>query len=110
VRRRGGIQSIVPTTRPPRGKSIMSTIVERRTMDRPWLASYPPGVAADVDVHQFASIRDIFAQSCSRFARSPAFTNMGRTITYAELDRLSRDFGAWLHRGAGSSPARGSPS
>ena len=79
----------------------MSTIVERRTMDRPWLASYPPGVAADVDVHQFKSIRDIFAQSCSRFAASPAFTNMGRTITYAELDRLSRDFGAWLHSGAG---------
>jgi long-chain acyl-CoA synthetase len=79
----------------------MSTIVERRAMDRPWLASYPPGVAADVDVHQFESIRDIFAQSCSRFAGSPAFTNMGRTITYAELDRLSRDFGAWLQSGAG---------
>ncbi|HET7731260.1 MAG TPA: AMP-binding protein [Usitatibacter sp.] len=70
-------------------------------MDRPWLASYPPGVAADVDVRQFESIRDIFAQSCSRFAGSPAFTNMGRTLTYAELDRLSRDFGAWLQSGAG---------
>jgi long-chain acyl-CoA synthetase len=73
-------------------------------MQRPWLASYPPGVAADVDVNQFKSIRDIFAQSCSRFAGARAFTNMGRTITYAELDRQSRDFGAWLHWGAGLKP------
>jgi long-chain acyl-CoA synthetase len=55
-------------------------------------------------VNQFKSIRDIFAQSCSRFAGAPAFTNMGRTINYAELDRLSRDFGAWLHWGAGLKP------
>jgi long-chain acyl-CoA synthetase len=74
---------------------------ERKTMERPWLASYPPGVAADVDIHQFASIRDIFAQSCARFGAGAAFTNMGRTLTYAELDRLSRDFGAWLQQGAG---------
>lgn len=82
----------------------MSTIVESRTTDRPWLASYPPGVAAEVDVNQFKSIRDIFAQSCSRFSGAPAFTNMGRTITYAQLDRLSRDFGAWLHWGADLKP------
>ncbi len=74
---------------------------EKKTVDRPWLASYPPGVAADVDTRQFESIRDIFAQSCARFGALPAFTNMGRTITYSELDRLSRDFGAWLQQGAG---------
>jgi long-chain acyl-CoA synthetase len=82
----------------------MSTILERTTMDRPWLASYPPGVAADIDVHEFSSIRDIFAQSCSRFAGSAAFTNMGRTLTYAQLDALSRGFGAWLQAGAGLEP------
>jgi long-chain acyl-CoA synthetase len=73
-------------------------------MERPWLASYPPGVAPDVDIHEFASIRDIFAQSCARFAGARAFTNMGRTLTYSELDRLTRDFGAWLQVGAGLGP------
>ena len=74
---------------------------EKTRMERPWLASYPPGVAAEVDTHQFASIRDIFLQSCQRFGAAPAFTNMGRTLSYAELERLSRDFGAWLQQGAG---------
>jgi long-chain acyl-CoA synthetase len=62
----------------------------------PWLKSYPPGVPATVDPSRYASIREIFLESCKHYAASPAFTNMGRTITYAELERASRDFGAWL--------------
>jgi long-chain acyl-CoA synthetase len=75
----------------------MTTIVEEnRTMEMPWLKSYAPGVPAKIDPSQYASVADIFAQSCRRFAAAPAFSCMGKTITYAELDRLSRDFGAWL--------------
>ncbi|HYC35426.1 MAG TPA: long-chain-fatty-acid--CoA ligase [Usitatibacter sp.] len=70
-------------------------------MEKPWLASYPPGVPAEVDIHRYASIREIFAESCKRFADAPAFTNMGKTLTYAELDAMSRDFGAWLQSGLG---------
>ncbi len=78
----------------------MTTIEQSARMDRPWLASYPPGVPPEVDVSRYASIRDIFAESCKRFADAPAFTNMGATLTYAELERLSRDFAAWLQHGA----------
>src|SRR5688500_11936481 len=75
----------------------MATIVEEsRTMEMPWLKSYAPGVPATIDASQYGSVREIFAQSCQRFGDKPAFVNMGKTITYAELDRLSRDFGAWL--------------
>jgi len=75
----------------------MATIVqESRTRDMPWLKSYAPGVPATIDPSGYASVRDIFAESCRRFAEKPAFTCMGRTITYRELDELSRDFAAGL--------------
>ena len=75
----------------------MATIVEEsKTVQMPWLKSYAPGVPATIDASQYASVRDIFLQSCKRFAQAPAFACMGKSITYAELDRQSRDFGAWL--------------
>ena len=44
----------------------------------------------------YASINDVFAASVTRFAERPAFSCMGRTLSYRELDRLSADFAAWL--------------
>jgi long-chain acyl-CoA synthetase len=79
----------------------MATIVERRTVERIWLKSYPPGVAAEADVDRYANLRDILQESCRKFASLPAFTCMGGTISYADLDRLSRDFGSWLTHVAG---------
>ena len=78
----------------------MAVIMEKRAMDKPWLKSYPPGVPAEIDPSRYASVRDIFAESCRKFADAPAFTNMDRTLSFAELDRRSRDFGAWLQKGA----------
>jgi hypothetical protein len=74
----------------------MATIAENRTVERIWLKSYPPGVPAEADVDRYSSVRDIFLESCSKFASLPAFTCMGSTIDYAKLERLSRDFAAWL--------------
>jgi long-chain acyl-CoA synthetase len=65
-------------------------------MERIWLKSYPPGVPAEIDASEYASIGDILRRSCEQFASKPAFTNMDATITFAEFDRLSRAFGAWL--------------
>jgi long-chain acyl-CoA synthetase len=70
-------------------------------MDRIWLKQYPPGVPAEVDVRAFNSLKDILATSCKRFADLPAYGNMGVSITYRELDALSRDFGAYLQKVAG---------
>ena len=63
---------------------------------RPWLDQYPKGVPADIDPDAFASIKDILNQACERFADKPAFTCMGKSISFAELDRLARDFAAYL--------------
>ncbi len=70
-------------------------------MEKIWLKSYPPGVPGEIDLSPYASVRDIFQRSCERFGDSPAFTCMGRTISFRELDRLAREFGSWLQNVAG---------
>ncbi|HEY4137073.1 MAG TPA: AMP-binding protein, partial [Casimicrobiaceae bacterium] len=72
-------------------------------MEKIWLASYPKGVPAEIDVNEYASVREVFEESCSKFATRPAFTCMGRTLTFSELDTLSAAFGAYL-QGAGCKP------
>ncbi len=70
-------------------------------MDKPWLSQYPAGVPADIDVHRFASLKDMLAASCARFASLPAYSAMGETMTFRQLDEASRAFAAWLQKGAG---------
>ena len=65
-------------------------------MEKIWLKNYPPGVVPEVDVNAFASLRAVLRSSCERFADLPAFSNMGASMTYAELDQHSRDFAAYL--------------
>ncbi len=70
-------------------------------MDRIWIQSYPPGVPGEIDADAYESLREVFEESCTRFAEQRAFSNMGKSLSYAELDRLSLAFGAWLQREAG---------
>ena len=65
-------------------------------MEKIWLKHYPKGVPAEIDVNEYESVRDVFEESVAKFAARPAFTCMGKTITFAELDTLSAAFGAWL--------------
>lgn len=65
-------------------------------MQKIWLKSYPHGVPAEIDASQFTSLVDLFDKSVARFARHTAYVNMGKSITYAELDALSRQFAAYL--------------
>ncbi len=65
-------------------------------MDKIWLKSYPAGVPAEIDYRQHRSVGELFEKNAATFRERPAFHNMGRTIDFGELDRLSRSFGAWL--------------
>ncbi len=65
-------------------------------MEKIWLKSYPPGIPAEIDVNEYASVRDIFEEAVRKFADRPSFTCMGKSITFAELDTLSEAFGAYL--------------
>ncbi len=71
-------------------------------MERIWLKSYSPGVPADVDPAQFRSLGEMFERVAREHRDRPAFHNMGRTVSFGELDRISRAVGAWLQaRGLG---------
>ena len=65
-------------------------------MDPIWLDSYPPGVPAEIDPDKYRSIGEMFSESTARHADRPAFACMGKTVTYAQIDRLSRAFAAYL--------------
>src|SRR5881396_2912416 len=65
-------------------------------MERIWLKSYPPGVPAEIDTHQYRSLVELFEKRIRAYGERPAFTNMGKTLRFSELDTLARNFGAWL--------------
>ena len=65
-------------------------------MERIWLKSYPPGVPADIDPQEYRSLVDLFDASIRQYADRPAYHSMGKTISFGELETLSRAFGAWL--------------
>ncbi|XXF10296.1 long-chain-fatty-acid--CoA ligase FadD1 [Pseudomonas sp. D1-3] len=63
-----------------------------------WTDKYPEGVAAEIDPDQYPNVQAVLKQSCQRFADKPAFTNLGRTITYGQLYELSGHFAAYLQQ------------
>ncbi|MEN9436179.1 MAG: hypothetical protein RIR09_834, partial [Pseudomonadota bacterium] len=54
--------------------------------DRVWLKSYPPGVAADIDVAQYSSLVALMEASFTQYANRVAYDFMGKRITYAQTD------------------------
>jgi len=64
--------------------------------ERIWLAHYPQGVPADVDVGAYPSLVALMEDSFARYAQRAAFSFMGASLGYAELDRLSLAFAAYL--------------
>ena len=59
-------------------------------MDKIWLAHYPKGVPAAIDIGEYASLRDVFDESVAKFAARPAFTCMGKSITFADPPLVER--------------------
>ncbi len=64
--------------------------------NHPWFKNYPPGVPHDVDISAYGSLVDLFEESFSRFATRDAYLYLGKTMTYAELDRQSAEFASYL--------------
>jgi len=65
-------------------------------MDKLWLKQYPAGVPAEIDVNQYETVAQVLEESMKKYASRTAFVCMGKSITYAQLDSLSRNLGAWL--------------
>ncbi|TDX89076.1 long-chain acyl-CoA synthetase [Neorhizobium sp. R1-B] len=64
--------------------------------DKIWLASYPPTVPEEIPPLTHRSLGELFEDSCSRFADRPAFSSMGKTLTFRQLEAESRKIAAWL--------------
>ncbi len=79
----------------------MLSIRLEAAVEKIWLEQYPQGVPPEIDMSEFSSLKDILEKSCERFRDKPAYSNMGATLSYAEIDRLSTEFGAYLQKVAG---------
>jgi long-chain acyl-CoA synthetase len=66
------------------------------SIERPWLASYPANVPAQVNVDEYPSIVSVLEQACKSFRDNPAFTNFGTVLSYDDIDRLSARFAGYL--------------
>ncbi len=65
-------------------------------MERPWLAHYPAGVPADINVNAYASLLELAEESFKRYRDLPAYRFMGRVATFGQIDEWSRALAAWL--------------
>ena len=63
---------------------------------RPWLKNYPSGIPANINPDQYAYLLQMLDEAFSKFASKPAFTCFDKTLTYAQVDKLSSQFGAYL--------------
>ena len=63
---------------------------------RPWLAEYPDGVPAEVQIDPHLTLVDVLETAFRQYAKRDACACMGERVTFADLDRLSQDFGTWL--------------
>ncbi len=62
----------------------------------PWVKNYPEGIPAEIKLYDYNSVVELFESSCQKYGNKVAFENMGVEMTYAEVDKLSKDFGAYL--------------
>jgi len=65
-------------------------------MERFWLKHYPSGVPSDVDVDQYSSLVALMEEGFAKYANRNAYAFMDRHFSFAEVDRYSAAFGAWL--------------
>src|SRR5688572_16741739 len=80
------------------GMQVRRSIIGSGCMDseRPWLASYPEGIPAEIDLDKYPSIVSVLDEAIATYGGNPAFANFGKRITYADVDRLSAKFAGYL--------------
>ncbi len=67
-----------------------------KSTNKVWLKSYPPGVEHEIGAVQYSSVAALMEDACSNFSSRPAFTCMGKSITYGEIEKASATIGGWL--------------
>src|SRR4029453_18442618 len=76
----------------------MTDRMEETMSPRPWLPTYGECTPHEIDPDAYDSVVEMLEEAMRRFAGKPAFRCFGQTLTYADTDRLSRDFAAYLQQ------------
>lgn len=74
----------------------IKTLKGKSDMERIWLKSYQPGVPADIDADKYTSLNEMFEECFAKYKDLPAYTNMGVTISYSELEHFAKSFASYL--------------
>ena len=61
-----------------------------------WHDKYPEGIAREINAEVYPTVLHLFKDACRKYANKPAFSNMGRTLTFAEVDKYSAAVAAWF--------------
>jgi len=64
--------------------------------ERIWQKSYSEGIPHEIDTSDCNSINELFREAVESYGDKVAFSSFGSELTYQEIDRLSRDFAAYL--------------
>lgn len=86
------------------GNIVMNTDARRQdhqSVEKIWLKAYPQGVPSEIDTQAFSSIVEVLQKSTQRFRASPAFSNLGRTLSYGGLEQYTRNCAAYLQQELG---------
>ena len=62
----------------------------------PWISKYPKGISAELNPEAYPSLVELMEEGFKKYSSQPAYTFMDKTITYAQVDKMSRDFAAYL--------------
>jgi len=65
--------------------------------DRIWVKNYPPGIPANIDENAYSNLLEMIEETLVKYKGLPAFANMGKSLTFGQIDTMSRNFGAYLH-------------
>src|SRR5499427_6490840 len=77
--------------------NVAATNQGRKNMSpKHWLASYDQKIPCEIDPNGHSSVLELLEKAMRHYADKPAFRCFGQTLTYADTDRLSRDFAAYL--------------
>lgn len=64
---------------------------------RPWVKNYPKGVPANIDEDKYENVVSYVKEMSQKYAKKPGYACMGKTMTFKEVDKMSDQFGAYLH-------------
>lgn len=87
------------STDPKTEPAVAPAVPARQTAakaDKPWLANYPKDVPGEIGPLEYQSLGDLMVESCRKYGSKPAFTCMGKSITFTELEKQSAAFAAYL--------------